>query len=71
MNAKSAAGGGVPVRQAMSLDVRLSRGGPGASWCAEVCAPGGSERLCFLTLPSLLDWMARLQPAARAAGHGR
>jgi hypothetical protein len=57
------------VLQAMSLDVRLSRGGPEARWCGEVCTPGGSEKLCFLTLPSLLAWIAQLEPGTRAAEH--
>jgi hypothetical protein len=53
------------VSQAMNLDVRLSRGGPEARWCGEVCTPGGSEKLCFLSLPSLLAWIAQLEPGTR------
>jgi hypothetical protein len=52
----------------LRLDVRLSRGGPASSWSGEVSTPGGSERLCFLTLPSLIAWIARLEPCPAQGG---
>jgi hypothetical protein len=58
------------LRQSPQLDVRLTRNGRAGTWTGEVCRPGASERLCFLTLPSLLAWIAALEPAEQTARSG-
>ena len=59
----------VDLRLSPELDVRLTRGGPAGGWHGEVGHPGASERLCFLTLPALLAWIAALETAeVRIAG---
>lgn len=52
----------------LRLDVRLSRVGGASDWSGEVSVPGRSERLCFLTLPALIAWIARLEPTPSPSG---
>jgi len=53
--------------QSQQLDVRLTRGGPHGLWRGEVSRPGTGDRLCFLTLPSLLAWIEALENSRERA----
>lgn len=49
------------LRLARQLEVRLLRSGHGGSWRAEMRSPVDGGRMCFLSLDSLLAWVAALE----------
>ncbi len=51
------------LRLTLRMELRLTRSQPLACWTAELCVPGMSGHLMFPSLPALVGWMARLDPA--------